>query len=195
MQQKKHTWTLLRCLAGLSFTHWLCFSDFNEILHPYEKSGGNDRNPNLMNDFREALRDCNLMDVGYKGYPFTQGNERFGPDFVEGRLDRFLCNNVWSERFVDCATTNLESWTFDHSPLLMEVQDRGNGLRYQRNRTSRIYYEDMWSSYDTCKGIIEEEWRKHGRWNRDNPIHLFQKVTKDSMASLLLWSKKEFKGR
>lgn len=71
MQQKKHTWTLLRCLAGLSFTHWLCFSDFNEILHPYEKSGGNDRNPNLMNDFREALRDCNLMDVGYKGYPFT----------------------------------------------------------------------------------------------------------------------------
>lgn len=44
----------------------------------------------------------------------------------------------------------------------------------------------MWSSYDTCKGIIEEEWRKYGRWNKDNPIHLFQKVTEDSVASLLL---------
>ena len=52
---------------------------------------------------------------------------------MEGRLDIFLCNEVWSERFVDYAITNLESWTFDHSSVLMEVQDRGNGLRYQRN--------------------------------------------------------------
>ena len=29
-------------------------------------------------DFREALRDCDLLDIGYKGYPFTWSNGRFG---------------------------------------------------------------------------------------------------------------------
>ena len=40
MGQKKHTWTLLKRLAGLSFSPWLCFGDFNEVLHPGEKRGG-----------------------------------------------------------------------------------------------------------------------------------------------------------
>ena len=84
----------MRRLAGLSFIHWLCFSDFNEILHPHEKSVGNDKNPNQISDFREALRDYNLKDVGCKRYLFTWGNGRFSPNFVEERLDRFLCNEV-----------------------------------------------------------------------------------------------------
>lgn len=35
--QKKHTWTLLRWLAGLSFSSWFYFGNFNEILHLDEK--------------------------------------------------------------------------------------------------------------------------------------------------------------
>lgn len=64
--QKKHTWI------------WLCFGDFNEILHPNEKSGGTDRNLNLINNFREVLKECNLKDIGYKGCPFTWSNGRYG---------------------------------------------------------------------------------------------------------------------
>lgn len=45
----------------------------------------------MISEFREALQDCNLVDLGYKGYPFTWGNGKFGSDFVEERLDRFLC--------------------------------------------------------------------------------------------------------
>ena len=71
MRQRKHTWILLRWLSGLSSTPWFCFGDFNEILHIYEKSGGNERQLSLITDFREALRDCNLLDVSYKRYPFT----------------------------------------------------------------------------------------------------------------------------
>ena len=72
---------------------------------------------------------------------------------------------------------------------MMDIRERERSLVYEKITFIGIHYEDMWSSYDTCKGIIEEECRKHGCWNRDNLIHLFQKVTKDSMASLLLWSK------
>lgn len=43
-QQKKHTWTLLRRLVGLSSKLWLCSSDFSEILNLNEKPYGIDRN-------------------------------------------------------------------------------------------------------------------------------------------------------
>lgn len=36
--QKKHTWTLLRRLAGLSSLPWLCFGDFKKILSLNEKT-------------------------------------------------------------------------------------------------------------------------------------------------------------
>ena len=71
MGQKKHTWTMLRRLASLFDTSWICFDDFNKILHPREKTCGKNRNPNMVSDFREALQACNLIDLGCKGYPFT----------------------------------------------------------------------------------------------------------------------------
>ncbi|KAH9656688.1 reverse transcriptase domain-containing protein [Citrus sinensis] len=124
ISQKKHTWTLLRWLAVLSSSPWLCCGDFNEILHPDEKRGGNDRNVNLINEFREVLRDCGLKDVGFRGYAFTWNNGRYGEGFVEERLDIFVCSKAWSDRFVDCAAGNLDSWTSDHCPVLMVVQER-----------------------------------------------------------------------
>ncbi|KAH9648888.1 reverse transcriptase domain-containing protein [Citrus sinensis] len=92
------------------------------------KSGGNDRNVNLINDFREVLRDCGLKDVGYQGYAFTWNNGRYGQGFVEERLDRFVCNKAWSDRFVDCEASNLDTWTLDHCPMLMAVQERSGGM-------------------------------------------------------------------
>lgn len=68
--QKKHTWTLLRRLVGLSSSPWLFFGDFNEILHLNEKNRGNDRDANWINDFREVIRECKLRDLGCIGHPF-----------------------------------------------------------------------------------------------------------------------------
>lgn len=114
MAQKKHTWTFLRRLVGLSDTHWLYFSDFNEILYPNEKIEGNDRSVNMISEFKEALHDWNLIDLGCKGYPFTWGYGRFGLDFIKERLDRCLCNKDWRDIYKDCTTINLETWTSYH---------------------------------------------------------------------------------
>lgn len=90
--QKHHTWTLLKRLAGLSSYPWCCFGDFNEILHLHEKTRGNDRNINLIAEFREAVQACNLVDVGYERHLYTWSNRRYGPYHTEERLDRFLCS-------------------------------------------------------------------------------------------------------
>lgn len=84
--QKHHTCTLLKRLASLFSHPRCCFGDFNEIMHLHEK------NIHLVAEFREAVHECNLMDMGYKGYPFTWSNRRYRTQFIEERLDRVLCN-------------------------------------------------------------------------------------------------------
>ena len=122
--QKKHTWTLLRRLASLSSSPWLCFGDFNEIMHFNEKNGGNDRELSMITDFREAVQDCNLRDLGCNGYPFTWSNRRFGTHFIKEQLDRFMCSNDWSNFFQDQAATNLVTSCSDHNPILMAVKSK-----------------------------------------------------------------------
>ncbi|KAH9647987.1 hypothetical protein KPL70_025411 [Citrus sinensis] len=193
ISQKKHTWMLLRWLAVLSSSPWLCYGDFNEILHPDEKRGSNDRNVNLINEFREALRDCGLKDVGYRGYDFTWNNGIYGKGFVEERLDRFVCSKAWSDKSVDCKASNLDTWTSDHCPVLMVAQERREGMNQRGRHSSRIHYEDMWSSYDVCKEIIKEEWSLHRNWSSEDTVQSFRQATKASMGRLLGWSKLEFR--
>ncbi|KAH9741755.1 putative reverse transcriptase/RNA-dependent DNA polymerase [Citrus sinensis] len=159
--QKQHTWTLLQRLSGLSSKPWLCFSDFNEILRLDEKSGGNDKNIRRVSEFREAVQDSKLADLGYKGYQFTWCNGRDGQHFVEKRLDRFLCNEEWGNHFQE----------------------------------QPVHYEDMWSSYDTCKSIIKAEWENYGAVKGGSPVMQFKAAAKSSLAQLKWWSEEEFGGR
>ena len=64
-----------------------------------------------------------------------------------------------------------------------------------RRQSSRIHYEDMWSPYEACKEIVSEEWSLNGNWQSGNPVYSFRKIAKESMARLLNWSKREFRGR
>ena len=156
--QKKHTWELLRRLTGLSSLHWLCFRDFNEVLNLNEKFRDRDRRANMVNDFKEVVKDFNLTDLGSTEYPFTWSNRRFEVNIIEERLDKCLGNSSWRESLQEKAAQNLISWSSDHNPLMMEVLEKGRGNRYSRKTFHRIHYEDMWSPYKKCKEIVKKEW-------------------------------------
>lgn len=47
------------------------YGDFNEVLYAFEKVGGLSRAKRKMEDFRDTLKDCNMMDMGYSGCWFT----------------------------------------------------------------------------------------------------------------------------
>jgi hypothetical protein len=70
-EDKYKTWDKLRELNNNSDLPWVVIGDFNEILFSHEKEGGNPRPQPYMQNFREALMDCNLEDIGFMGDPFT----------------------------------------------------------------------------------------------------------------------------
>lgn len=45
--------------------------DFNEILYSFEKVGGAPREKKRMEEFRDVLEECQLMDIGFLGTRFT----------------------------------------------------------------------------------------------------------------------------
>ncbi|KAK2649867.1 hypothetical protein Ddye_017356 [Dipteronia dyeriana] len=69
--QRNHSWTLLRRLAGMTDWPWLFMGDFNEIMFDSEKYGGAKKKWKELANFCEAVEDCKLMDMGYRGPTFT----------------------------------------------------------------------------------------------------------------------------
>ncbi|KAL0001323.1 hypothetical protein SO802_015104 [Lithocarpus litseifolius] len=69
--KRQESWDLLRSLYGQSSLLWLCVGDFNEIVKQSEKLGGRLKSYAQMQIFRDALDECELMDLGFKGFPYT----------------------------------------------------------------------------------------------------------------------------
>ena len=174
---------------------WLCFRDFNEILNLNEKTEGVQRDARVIAEFRDALKECRLIDLGSRGHPFTWSNRQFRPHLIEEKLDRFLCNEEWRAEFYDDLATNLVHWESDHCPVMMEAKEKEQSLVYERKHVQRIHYEDMWSCYEAYKDIMKNEWLKWHTNTRTSLVQMFKIVAKNSMAQLQVWSREEFGDR
>lgn len=75
----------------------MCIDDFNEIVEQSEKSGGPLRHESYMVQFRVALEECKLSDLGFRGSKFTWTNCRTDGTFIKERLDQAVANREWCE--------------------------------------------------------------------------------------------------
>ncbi|XVF73745.1 hypothetical protein PTKIN_Ptkin13bG0007000 [Pterospermum kingtungense] len=57
---------------------WMCIGDYNELISSDEKLGGAIRSKNQIKGSRQAITECNMLDVPYSGPMFTwyQGRGR-----------------------------------------------------------------------------------------------------------------------
>lgn len=72
--RRKETWHLLRSLTPPVGVVWLVGGDFNEVLNNGEKSGGNQRSKQQMENFCVSLDQGKLQDLGFEGDSFTWCN-------------------------------------------------------------------------------------------------------------------------
>ncbi|KAK4393459.1 hypothetical protein Sango_1816700 [Sesamum angolense] len=86
--QREITWKLLSRLHDQSRREWLCAGDFNEILDQSEKLGGPPRPMWQMRKFREALEQCELVDLVLRE-PHSRG--------ALGIVNRIRCMSDWIE--------------------------------------------------------------------------------------------------
>ncbi|KAK2656736.1 hypothetical protein Ddye_009788 [Dipteronia dyeriana] len=77
----------------------MCAGDFSEMVNEAEKSGGRDRPRTQMENFKTTLDKCGLRAMGFIGPQFTWCNKREGPEMIQERLDRRICDFIWKMLF------------------------------------------------------------------------------------------------
>lgn len=133
--KRKRTWNLLKRLVEVSYRDWVCMGDFNEVLLSHEKRGGGIMPEWRMRDFREALSDAGLIDIGYTGYDYTWCNNHEFPSTIEERLDRVVVNSGWHALYPAAQVQHLSTRNFDHLPLLLLL----DGPRSQSHRPKKQF--------------------------------------------------------
>lgn len=73
-----------------------------------------------------------MFDLGSRGYLFIWSNREFGPQLIEEKLDRFLCNQEWRVEFHNDLAINLVHWESDHFTIMMEINERQRSLVYEK---------------------------------------------------------------
>lgn len=106
----------------------MCSGDFNEILFNCDKEGGPAKPEAAMANFRQALEDCELHDVGFVGDPYTWWNNHHDVrSYTRERLDRAVANSTWRARFPLARALNGDSRHSDHRPIILDTGNLGSG--------------------------------------------------------------------
>ncbi|XP_040942293.1 uncharacterized protein [Gossypium hirsutum] len=137
-----------------------------------------------MVEFREVLKECQLIDVGYSGTWYTWEKGNLPETNIRERLDRGVANEKWMELFPRGNIHHLTSSLSDHCPLLISTtnESRFKGI-------PSFKFEAWW----TTKESIEDEIKKS--WESSNGS-IFEKI-EILQISLSKWAKsikKERKG-
>lgn len=142
---------MLRSLKDASLLPWLVGGDFNQILFDVEK-GGAIQSQRKMNEFREALNDCELQDIGYTGDVFTWWNKQAAHNSVFERLDKRVASLEWVVLLPHVSVKHLPRDKSDHKTLkIIDILVGGRGRK-------KFKFEDMWLSLSRCENVVREAW-------------------------------------
>lgn len=187
-RERLNSWNLIRFLIGQYDLPWLIFGDFNEVCFSWEVKGRLVRGEWQMKNFREAIDECNLTDLGFKGNPNTFSNRRRGSMETKARLDRAFSNCLWKLQYPSTQVTHILCNSSDHLILLIDLVD-GVGRPKPKNY---FRFEPMCHRNDDFMPLVNSIWSglSHNRmslgemmgtcattlkaWNK-NSFHNFQR--------------------
>lgn len=159
--------------------------DLNNIAAANESHSASTYPRHLIRGFRQALLDCDLVDLGFNGskYTWRVGSKRFP-------LDRVCATREWIELFLNFQVEVLAHAASDHSPLLLSLIDPRSRKFGSKNK---FRFEEFWLQKEGCEELVVAEWNSLGKevsaeeklssvaesllkWNREVVGNLHQQV-------------------
>ncbi|KAI4351428.1 hypothetical protein L6164_005797 [Bauhinia variegata] len=108
----------------------------------------------LIHGFRDAITDCNLIDIPLEGYPYTWSRSRGTDNAVEEKLDGALALSLWLDLFQNASLHNLVAPISDHNPIVLKL------FRHKRVVFKRRFrFKNAWLTEEGLEDVV------HGGWN------------------------------
>jgi hypothetical protein len=145
------------------------------------------RRERQMELFREALEECYLSDLGYKGPSFTWTNGQEGEGFVKARLDRAVANRGWCELYQLVDVCVLAARSLDHKPLVVQM---GGEVEERVVFSKSFKVESSWMVDTEYKQMVDEAWMSGGCGG--TKLSLVQQKLANCQAELSSWSSRKF---
>ncbi|KAF8080643.1 hypothetical protein N665_0930s0001 [Sinapis alba] len=135
---------------------WILMGDFNEILGNHEKIGGRERPAVLFQDFRNLVRNNNLLDVKSIGNRFSWVGKR-GSHTIQCCLDRTMANGAWLTEFPASETEFLELGKSDHRPLVTFIS-------HEKEEPRRVFrFDSRMTHKEGFNESVSRGWRGSGQ--------------------------------
>ncbi|KAK3218282.1 hypothetical protein Dsin_012252 [Dipteronia sinensis] len=132
---------------------------------------------------RQTVDDCDLSDLAFLVQDSYGTIKRDGNGNIQERLDRFLANGQWMDKFWNAEVLHLGFNSSDHRSILLKCAPNPPFLK---GRGRNFGFEPFWLKEEDFMRTIDNSWKVHG--DSDSSINLKAKLNK--CASILnCWSK------
>ncbi|KAH7867105.1 hypothetical protein Vadar_028870 [Vaccinium darrowii] len=159
---------------------WVIWGDMNCIISSEEKRGGLAPSYSSTRGFQDFIDHCQLLDLGFSGYPFTWKNNRDGEGQIQERLDRALASPSWRTKFSQATIEHVNVVGSDHSALMLHL----NPTEIRKRAPFR--FDARWVLDEEVDSIIKNTWATPVPGSRLFKVH--HKI-KECRGSLLNWKK------
>ncbi|KAL8093230.1 hypothetical protein AgCh_035211 [Apium graveolens] len=130
------------------------FGDFNDLLYATDKEGVHPHSQSLMDGFRSAIEDCNLVEVDLMGGKYTWEKSKGKPNWVKERLDRAFATEGWWQKFPLGTLELRHAIVSDHEPIELKLMDTLMSRKHFRFR-----FENSWLKEPSFKAEVEGFWK------------------------------------
>ncbi|XP_070050929.1 uncharacterized protein [Nicotiana tomentosiformis] len=120
--ERRDLWSNLENIHTQIKGPWYIRGDFNIILDPDEKKGGNPHRMHRSFEFSSCMDNCEVADFGFVSPKFTWYNNWKARKRIWKKLDRVFVNDLWSQIFQSNMVRHLARTGSDHRPLLIKCQ-------------------------------------------------------------------------
>ncbi|XP_074277933.1 uncharacterized protein LOC141601538 [Silene latifolia] len=149
---RESLWLNLRNIAKQVNAPWAIWGDFNCVLQDNERLGGRVTEAET-DPFHDCIQECGVMDIVATGAFCTWNNKQPPETRVYSRLNRWLVNQVWMDKFSDYIANFLPEGQFDHNPCLVSKSPLGG------NQHRPFKYFNMWSVADGFQDCVSQVWQ------------------------------------
>ncbi|XP_074315518.1 uncharacterized protein LOC141651716 [Silene latifolia] len=156
LMERTILWKFLKETASTCTMPWLWVGDFNTVLSPIERLGGNTTDAE-MEHFQECVSLCEMEDIKATGALFTWSNKQAPTNRVYSRLDRATGNPEWMSHYGEYMAHFHPEGMFDHCPCT--IVDR----KVEFNGKKSFKYFNMWGASEHFSASVDGVWKQSYR--------------------------------
>ncbi|KAF8377878.1 hypothetical protein HHK36_031266 [Tetracentron sinense] len=180
---RENLWQDLRVFSQVHNLPWVVLGDFNSILFPSEKRGGQPIHLPHLHSLESCCLDSGLSDLRWRGPLFTWTNGMIGQGRIDCKLDRCMTNFELIQNFPGAEASVGYSGTFDHRQVIIFLRGEARG------KPKHFKFYNHWTSDPDFLKVVRDAWCST---TTGTPMFKLVSKMKNTKRALKSWSQLKF---